>query len=136
MTRRPHRATKGAAPSGTWLAFLALAMHVLVPFFVAGDFASASTRANLADTIVICTAYGTKTVPVSHQGESHHRHGLLNGCPICTALAAGQSVPLSEPPVLPLPQTEAIASLRAAASSRASSFSAAYYHSRAPPSIA
>lgn len=133
MARRQHRGVKRKAQSAVWLGFLALALQVLVPFFLDADLASAAERANSADTIVICSVYGTKTVLAPDQGGNHHRHGLLNGCPVCTALAAGQSIPLTEPPTLSLPQAEAIAALPKAAISRASQFSVAFYRSRAPP---
>lgn len=136
MTKRRHRARRGAVPPGAWLAFLALAIQVLAPFFIAGDLALASTRTGTEDTIVICSALGAKAVPAPKREGNHHRHGILNGCPICTALAAGQSVTLPEPPTLPVPQTEAIVSLHATFGPSTSRFDAAAYNSRAPPSTA
>jgi hypothetical protein len=135
MTKHQHRAReKATAPTGAWLAFLALAIQVLLPFFIANDVALASTQTDPDYTIVICSAFGAAKVPAQQEG-SHHRHGLLSGCPICTALTAGQAYTPGAPLTLPLPQTEAVVFLRVAYAPRAPSIATASYNSRAPPFI-
>src|SRR5258708_1038901 len=108
MTIRQRRTRKRVTPPGAWLAFLALAIQVLAPIFIADETALASTRAHTDSTTVICSASGRTTVPVQQDGSHHNHHGLLDGCPICTALAAGQAFTPALPLPLPRPQAEAV----------------------------
>src|SRR5579862_740996 len=56
MTRGQRRKDRKAAPQGTGLAFLALAIQALLPFLVAYEIALASTPAYAESAHVICSA--------------------------------------------------------------------------------
>jgi hypothetical protein len=129
-----HRPRTNTMPTGIWLAFIALAVQVLVPLFIAGDFAQATTRTSPDNTIVICSALGTTRIPAP-QERSHHRHGLLNGCPICTALAAGHVYAPPAPIPLPIPQTAPTVPFHAVSGLSGTSARSVGYDSRAPPAI-
>ncbi len=136
MTKRQHRASRRAAPQGTWLAFLALAIQALLPFLLAYEIALGTTPAHAAGTTAICAASGSTTTPFSHQADHSSHHGLADGCPICLALAAGQAFTAISPVALPLPQTAAVTLSLAAQAPRALGGFSASYNPRAPPSIA
>jgi DUF2946 family protein len=129
MTAQRHRHRN--PPRGTWLAFLALAIQAMLPFFLAVEIARAGNPA-YADSIPICSALG-------HRGSgdtSGDHHGIADGCPICTALAAGHA--FTAPPATPLPLPVACAgiALSAPEASAAAVLATSSYQSRAPPVIA
>jgi hypothetical protein len=130
MSGRRHRSLR-KTPRGAVLAFLALAMQALLPFFVAAEIAHANAPGEAA---IICSALG----PGAHEakGTTGDRHGIAASCPICTALAAGQGFVPAPPPPLPLPAAVG-RSLSAAAdiSPRAARIPSAY-QSRGPPPVA
>jgi hypothetical protein len=124
MSGRRHRALR-KTPRGAALAFLALAMQVLLPFFVAAEIAHANAPGEAA---IICSALG----PGAHEanGTTGDRHGIAASCPICTALAAGQAPPL------PLPTALGHSVIAVADTSARAALIPSAYRSRAPPSIA
>jgi hypothetical protein len=124
MSLRRHR-----SPRGAWLAFLALAMQVLVPFFMAVEIARAEVPGGAA---VICSALGHET----HQGSGNATdHGLADHCSICTTLAAAQAfAPLATPP-LPLPPSIGRSILAEADIAAPMPLVRSPYQSRGPPSI-
>ena len=119
-------------PRGALLAWLAVAIQALLPFFIAVEIARASNPA-YADTVVICSALGG---PQHQSGTGGDHHGVADGCPICTALAAthGGTAPLAAP--LPLPGISSRVALTAHETSRLAFHLTAAYRSRAPPAIA
>jgi hypothetical protein len=133
MARGQNRTGKKAAPQGTWLAFLALAVQVLLPFLVAYEIGLASTPAYAAGTTVICSA-SSPTAPRAVHHTAHH--GLADGCPICIALAAAQAFTAAPPVALPLPQAQSVILHHAGVAPRPYASTATSYNPRAPPSIA
>lgn len=125
-----HRASRRAAPPGAWLAFLALAVQVLLPFLVAYEIALASSPAYAESDTFICSASGTHSVP-----NEHTRHGLSQHCSICMALAASQGFTAAMPVALPLPRGAGRVELYVVSTPRASALAAASYNSRAPPTV-
>jgi len=136
MTRGYKRITRRAAPQGTWLAFLALAVQVLLPFFVASEISLASAPAYAQGTTVICSASGSTTTPAPHPANHASHHTLSDGCPICIALAASHAFTAAPPVALPLPQATSVFLLHSADAPRAFASTAASYNPRGPPSIA
>ncbi len=136
--RGVHRArSKAAAPEGTWLAFLAVAIQVLLPFLVAYEITLAGTPAYAASkTTTICSASGSTTSPASRSTDHTAHHGLADGCPICMALAAGQAFTAAAAVALALPQVKAVVLRVTVHASRVSTLAAASYNPRAPPFIA
>jgi hypothetical protein len=122
---RPQR----KAPRGALLAFLAVAMQVLVPFFLMVEIARADTPDGVA---VICSALGHNT----QQNGSTSDHGLADHCSICTTLAAAQAYAPPAAPPLPMPASISHSDLSAADSAQAALLVTSSYQSRGPPSIA
>jgi hypothetical protein len=135
MTRGHRRIKQRAVPQGTWLAFLALAVQVLLPFFLASEIALASAPAYAEGTTVICTASGSTTAPAPHSANHASHRALSDGCPICIALAAAHAFTAAPPVALPLPQASSVFLLHAADAPRAFASTAASYNPRGPPSI-
>jgi len=135
MTRGQHRVRRKAAPQGTWLAFLALAIQVLLPFFVAYEIALASTPAYAEGTTVICSASGSTASPAPHQVDHTAHHGVAGSCPLCIALAASQAFTAAAPVALPLPQAKSVILHNAVQAPRVFSGATLSYNSRAPPFI-
>jgi hypothetical protein len=125
--RRNHPQRK--APRGALLAFLAVAMQVLVPFFLMVEIARADTPDGVA---VICSALGHNT----QQNGSTSDHGLADHCSICTTLAAAQAYAPPAAPPLPMPASISRSDLSAADSAQAGLLVTSSYQSRGPPSIA
>jgi hypothetical protein len=117
------------APRGALLAFLAVAMQVLVPFFLMVEIARADTPDGVA---VICSALGHNT----QQNGSTSDHGLADHCSICTTLAAAQAYAPPAAPPLPMPASISHSDLSAADSAQAALLVTSSYQSRGPPSIA
>jgi hypothetical protein len=136
MKKGHQRIKQRPAPQGTWLAFLALAVQVLLPFFVASEIALASAPAYAEGTTVICSASGSTTAPASNSANHASHHTLSDGCPICIALAASHAFTTAPPVALPLPQARAVVLHHAADAPRAFATTAASYNPRGPPSIA
>jgi hypothetical protein len=129
MSARRHGLAKTHPPRGAWLAFLAVAMQVLVPFFLMVEIA----RAEGPDgTAVICSALDHS----AQQNGDSSDHGLAQHCPICTALAAAQAVAPPAAPPLPLPGSVGHSDLTVADVAQAALLVTAPYQSRGPPSIA
>jgi hypothetical protein len=126
-TRRHRSETR--PPRGVWLAFLAVAMQVLLPFFLAVEIARASEPGSVA---VICSALGHDT----QQNGDNTDHGLADHCSICTTLAAAQAFapPAAPPPPLPVSIGQSV--LTATDSAQATLLVTSSYQSRGPPSIA
>ena len=129
MSARRHRAAQ-TRPRGAWLAFLAAAMQVFVPFFMAVEIARAELPGAAA---VICSALGHDTLlGCGNRGD----HGLVDICSICTTLAAAQGFALPPAPPLPLPASIGRSDLTAADIAQAALLVTSSYQSRGPPSIA
>ena len=127
--RRPRTARSGAA-----LAFLALAVQVLLPFLVAFDIALASRPAEAGPAGIICSAGLADTHTSPSSNRTPHHHGLSDNCPICTALAAGQAFTAVSPVLLPLPRDAFVFAAEPVAVQNTPAVAAAGYDSRAPPS--
>jgi hypothetical protein len=136
MKRGHQRVKRTDVPQGTWLAFLALAVQVLLPFFVAYEIGLASTPAYAEGTTVICSASGSTTAPTPRSANHASHHTLSDGCPICIALAASHAFTTALPVALPLPQASSVILRHAADAPRTFASTAAFYNPRAPPSIA
>jgi hypothetical protein len=130
MSVRRHRSARPRSPRCAWLAFLALAMQVLVPFFMAVEIARAEIPGAAA---VICSALGHDT----HQdGDNPADHGLADHCSICTTLAAAQGFAPPAAPPLPLPLSIGCSDLSVADVAQAAQLVRSPYLSRGPPFIA
>jgi hypothetical protein len=130
MTKDLHRTGKRAAPSGAWLAFLAIAVQILLPFLVAYEIALVSSPAYADRDAAICSASGTHSAPTSHT-----KPGLCDQCPLCGAMAATQGFTTAIPVAVPLPRTTGSIVFDVATASHATHFAAASYNSRAPPTV-
>jgi hypothetical protein len=126
--RRPTTARSGAA-----LAFLALAVQVLLPFLVAFDIAFASRSAEAEPIGIICSAGLADTHNSPSSNRATHHHGLSDNCPICAALAAGQAFTAASPILLPLPQGAFGFAGDRMAVQPTPAVTASAYDSRAPP---
>lgn len=112
------------------LAWMAVAMQALLPFFIAVAIVRATNPA-YAGEIPICAAFGT------HQsGDPADHHSGTGSCPVCAAVAAVHNSTASPAPVLPLPQSGAHIVLSAPDAPSLSPIAAVSYQSRAPPAIA
>ncbi|HEY3919205.1 MAG TPA: DUF2946 family protein [Stellaceae bacterium] len=122
--RREHR-----NPRGALLAFIAVAIQAMLPFFIAVAMVEAANPA-FADAVPICSAD-----PAGHHdgGTTSDQHG---SCPICAAVAAGQSFVAPPVPAIALPVSCKSVSLPSSAAPRLSSVAASSYQSRGPPAIA
>jgi hypothetical protein len=126
MTKSHDRVTRKRAPDGVSLAFLALFLQALLPFFVAVEIATFSASAN-AET-AICSHSGAQ----HEDGADHTNHAA---CPLCIALSAAQPFTAATPVSLPLPRAMESRALQASSSRRVIITAAAPYQSRAPPTI-
>lgn len=131
MFYRPHKT--GAGRLRVWLAMLAVAIQVLLPYLVAHEIALASDPAN-PEISAFCLAFHPTGTPPNHGGQTDHP-GPAGACPICTAIAVGQS--FTAPPAIavqmPRPTPDGV--VRDAASTpRIAAFASAPYSPRAPPS--
>jgi hypothetical protein len=125
-----HRLPQTRPPRGAFLAFLAVAMQVLVPFFLAVEIARADTPGGAA---VICSALGHQ----ADQNGNPSDRGLADHCSICcSALAAGHAFAPPVVPPLPLPASIGRSDLTATEFAQAALLVTASYQSRGPPSIA
>lgn len=126
--RQDHRKN----PRGTLLAFLAVAIQAMLPFFVAVAMVRAANPA-FADTVSICSSLG----PAAHHdtGSAGDQQGA-SGCPICAAVAAGLS--FTAPPVVAAPAPVAGDSvvLPIVDAPQVTFAATSPYHSRGPPAIA
>lgn len=125
--RQHHRKN----PRGTLLAFFAVAMQAMLPFFVAVAMVRAANPA-FADTIPICSSLGT----AGHHDSGNAGDQGTSGCPICAAVAAGQS--FTAPPVIaaPIPVACDRIVLSMVDAPQVIFAAASPYHSRGPPAIA
>ena len=130
MSARRHRSTQTRPPRGAWLAFVAEAMQVLLPFFLMAEIARAESPDGVA---VICSALGHGT---QQSGSGNTDHGLAEHCSICTTLAAAQAITPPGAPPLPLPASIGQSVLAATDSAQAALLVTSSYQSRGPPSIA
>lgn len=134
MITSRHDRKRKALPQGFALAFLAVAIQLLLPFLVAFEIAAASTPA-YAETTTICLAAGSTALAAHPGGETTH-HGLAEGCPICIALAAGQAFITPAPIAAPLPRVFRRVFFVSQLVSATTPLINASYNPRAPPSIA
>jgi hypothetical protein len=128
VTSRRH-CSERKVPRGAWLAFLALALQVLLPFFLAVEIARADEPGGIA---VICSALGHDT----HRHNNATDHGLADHCSICTTLAAAHGFAPPVTPPLPMPISAGRAVLTVTDAAQAAILIAAPYQSRGPPAIA
>ena len=125
----PRRLTRATAPRGTWLALLALAMQVLLPFFLAVQIARAAEPGGSA---VICSGLGH----AQHGGNPADQGPIDQCCSICSTLAAAQSFAPTETPPLPLPAEVSHVDHSAADIAQSALLVTSSYQSRGPPPIA
>ena len=127
MTRSRRRQLGNRPLRGLSLAWLALAVQVLLPFLLAVDIARADAAGSL--DVPICSA----SPAIHHAPGQPNQQSPVEGCPICAAVAVGQTftAPLAIP--LPLPQGRVQLALGQDASSAAAILLVTAYRSRAPP---
>ena len=131
MTARRHRSPQPRAPRGAWLAFLAVAMQVLVPFLLMVEIARAHEPGGAT---VICSSLSHDTAPDS--GNAADRDLATHCCSICGALAAAHGFAPPAAPPLPLPVAVGRSDLTPADVAQAALLVPSSYRSRGPPSIA
>jgi len=133
MTTGRYLKRPKATPLGVWLAFLAAAGQVLLPFLLAFEIALAEPPADAAYGAAICSA-GHMPAPTSPSGGGTERHAPAGGCPICQALAAGHA--FIPPTVVTLAAPTNSTAVRQPSAPRQSltALASASYRSRAPPS--
>ena len=128
MNARRNR-TRTRAPRGAWLAVLAWALQVLLPFFLAVQIARAEEPGSGA---VICSALGH-----TQQGSNPADQGPIDQCcSICSTLAAAQGFAPPATPPLPLPAEVSHIDLSGADVAQSALLVTSSYQSRGPPSIA
>jgi hypothetical protein len=132
MALRPRRQNHRKHPRGLFLAFVAVALQAMLPFFLAVEIARANNPA-FADSIPICSSLGPAAHHDSGTADDHQGGG---SCPICAAVAAGLS--FTAPPVPPLPLPVACGHVVPTTTDtpRLSFDAASPYQSRGPPAIA
>jgi len=123
-----------AAPPGVWLAILAIAGQVFLPFLLAFEIAWAAPQAEGDAAVPICTGIHADAVPAPpDKGRTGH-HTRPGGCPICQVLAACQAFTQPTPITLPSPIISTVISPSSVPSRPQAFLAAASYQSRAPPS--
>ena len=128
LHRRRHNAHKKNR-RGTLLAFIAVTVQAMLPFFIAGAMLEATNPA-FAAAASICG-----TPPAGHHGSG--TTGNQNSdIPLCAAVAAGQSFVAPPAPMVPLPISCRAAPLFSTKASRLASVATSSYQSRGPPAIA
>jgi hypothetical protein len=131
MTLFKRRSSRKRSLPGAWLAFLAAGVQVLLPFLVAYEIALASDPAYADNFTAICSSSGIHSQLPGDTRQPHH--GMSDGCPICTAMAAGQAFTTPGPVALPLPRVVASDVAVAPVVAFTATPVASPYQSRAPP---
>jgi hypothetical protein len=119
-------------PHGFFLAFMAVAVQLLLPFVIAIQIARLGDPA-FADT-VICSSLGA----TAHHdgGTSNDHHGPGEACPLCGALALGQAFTAAEAPAMPMPLRSSRIILATVDAPSLALVGTSSYQSRGPPTIA
>jgi len=128
VSARRRRLPQTRPPRGVWLAFLALVIQVLLPFFLAVEIARAANPADPGG-IPICSSLG------HHDAGSASDQPSSGSCPVCAAVAAGQSFTAAAPLAVPMPRFCGRADLSVARLRGATFLVSSPYQSRGPPSI-
>lgn len=139
MQRRPHtaRVRRGATRHGfgTWLGMVALWLQVVVPLGQAVPLPA--TADGLARSLVICTAFGPRTMTPDRQeapGRTASPSGAAHACPVCTALGCqGLAAPAM---AVPLPAGPALRIATGPVSDTVSDRRPLVRHARGPPAAA
>lgn len=118
---------------GESLAWIALVVQILQPFFVADAIVLLTKRAETVPGAYLCLVPGSRPAPAQHNGAGHQPHGLADGCPLCAALAAAQA--LAEPAAIALALPELVLRIVLSEPPAAAPARVALpaYRSRAPP---
>lgn len=130
MGRYRERRQEQQKLPGAWLAFLAVAVQVLLPFIVAYEIALAGSPA-YADDFPICHAAG----PANTAPGSLGNHVNPNSCPICAAMAVGHAFTAPPPIAAPLPQILRYVDFDVSVPVQRIALACAPYQSRAPPAL-
>lgn len=135
MTMARHPKSSKAVSTGFWLAILAVAGQVLLPFLLAFEIALLAPVIGSDYDTPICSALHADATPSTPGSGGTEHHAPLAGCPICQAAAAGQAFtqPNAVPLAVPIFWT-AVSRCSAASQRPALTVAAAPYWSRAPPS--
>ena len=122
-----------AALRGLWLAALAIAGQLLLPFLLAFEIALAAPHGDGEIGLALCSITQHAAVPKPGNERTGH-HTAPVGCPICQALATAQL--FTQPPAvaLPLPRIATTIARPSAPRWRPTVASTAPYRARAPPS--
>lgn len=130
MALRRHRQHCPKTPRGMIVAWMAVAMQALLPFFIAVAIVRAANPVD-AGEIPICAAFGTH-----RSGDPADQHSGTGSCPVCAAVAAAQSCTAPPAVLPPLPQSGERIVLATPDAPSLSLRIAAPYQSRGPPAIA
>jgi hypothetical protein len=130
MALRRRRQHHRKNPRGTLLAFIALAIQAMLPFFLAVEMARAVNPA-YADTIPICSSLGHLD-----DGSTSDRHQGGASCPVCAAVAASQSFASPAPLAVPMPRISGPIELSVALFHETDLLLGSPYQSRGPPTVA
>jgi len=112
------------------LAFLAVAIQVLLPFLVAYEIALVGNPA-YADDFPICHA--AESFNTAPGGAGHHANP--DSCPICAAMAVGQAFTAPPPIAAPLPQILRYVDFDVSVPVQRIALACTPYQSRAPPAL-
>lgn len=134
MSHRPCWLGNRPRPFGVWLSLTALAVQALLPLLLGFEIGLISAEADVQCIADVAHAGASHSRAPDGRDQSHHHHSLADGCPICLALAAGQTFTAANDVALPLPTSSASIVLYAARAPGRTSFAAASYNPRAPPS--
>jgi hypothetical protein len=132
MTMGRHPTRRRAAPHGVWLAVLAIAGQVLLPFLIAVEIRVLAEDPSLVgglDPPLICSHDS------NDQPATPKRHNIA-ACPLCTALAAGHVIPLTTAAILPVPHGSALVADAAPTAIPPAPRLQAFYSARGPPARA
>lgn len=117
----------------SWLGMLALAFQTAIPL---GQAIPVSTGADgLPRTLVICSAQGTRVVPIAPTSDSRGAAEAAS-CVVCLSYAAGAGLDLPPAAALPVPPVGGGTLLTSLASMVAGHPSAGLPQARAPPVLA
>lgn len=129
-TARPflHRSALRLA---SWLGVLALVLQTAIPL---GQAIPVSTGFDgLPRTLVICSAQGTRTIPLPHSGAADRQTAQTAACVVCLSHAAGAGLDLPATAALPFPPAGGSFVLPHGAAGRAPGIVPGLPQARAPP---
>jgi hypothetical protein len=134
MTMGWQPTRRRAAPRGVWLAVLALAGQVLLPFLLAVEIALAAPQIDGDNGAALCLAAHHAALPTPPSGDRTGHRTPPADCPICQVLATALPFPQPTSITLAVPTDWTAVTRSSAPSRRPTLIATVSYRSRGPPS--